>query len=116
MMIYTPEFENLAKQVERLERDNRQLLERVAKLEKQKGSFLAALLGNALLLVVAGLLVGYLGFFPKEVDRLPLSARKVEAEEFVLRNKEGAVLARLQVTDNGFQFLDASGAVLFSKP
>jgi hypothetical protein len=85
---------DLNAQVAKLEKDFRHLQSRLEKLERRRGWFAAAL-GNILLLVLAGLMADYLGWFPPAVDRLPLAARTVEAEEFVLRDRAGTVRARL---------------------
>jgi hypothetical protein len=109
----TPDFET---RVARLEKENYTLKGRLEKLEKRRRTYIPEFLANVLLLLAAGVLVGYLGFFPRGVDRLPLQARTVEAEEFVLRNREGVVQARLVLTDTGFRFVDEQGKTLFAKP
>ncbi len=109
----TPDFET---RMTRLEKENHSLAARLKTLEKQRRSTVPAFLANVILLISAGLLVGYLGFFPAGVDRLPLQARKVEAEEFVLRGKGGTIHARLIITNEGFQLEDEQGKTLFSKP
>ena len=101
---------DLNTQVAKLERDCRNLQTRLEKLEKRRGWFAAAL-GNVLLLVLAGLMADYLGWFPPAVDRLPLAARSVEAEEFVLRDRAGIVRARLVPEgDRGFRVLEGNTA------
>ena len=101
---------DLNTQVAKLERDCRNLQTRLEKLEKRRGWFAAAL-GNVLLLVLAGLMADYLGWFPPAVDRLPLAARTVEAEEFVLRDRAGIVRARLVPEgDRGFRVLEGNTA------
>lgn len=103
---------DLASVVARLEQENRNLVKRVEKLEKQRGSSLAALLANVLLLVTAGLLADYLGLFPSQVERLPIQARSVASEEFIVRTREGQTRARLVADEKGFRVLDASGKLL----
>jgi hypothetical protein len=101
---------DLNTQVAKLERDCRNLQTRLEKLEKRRGWFAAAL-GNVLLLVLAGLMADYLGWFPPAVDRLPLAARTVEAEEFVLMDRAGIVRARLVPEgDRGFRVLEGNTA------
>jgi hypothetical protein len=99
---------DLNTQVAKLERDYRNLQARLEKLEGRRGWFAAAL-GNVLLLVLAGLMADYLGWFPPAVDRLPLAARRVEAEEFVLRDRAGTVRARLVPEgDRGYRVVEAN--------
>src|SRR5260370_12225288 len=109
----TPDFET---RMTRLEKENHSLAARLKTLEKQRRSTVPAFLANVILLISAGLLVGYLGFFPSGVDRLPLQAGKVEADEYILRGKEGTVYARLIVTNEGFRFEDEQGKALFERP
>jgi hypothetical protein len=109
----TPDFET---RMTRLEKENHSLTARLKTLEKQRRSTVPAFLANVILLISAGLLVGYLGFFPAGVNRLPLQAGKVEADEYILRGKEGTVYARLIVTNEGFRFEDEQGKVIFERP
>jgi hypothetical protein len=113
MTMQTPDLET---RMTRLEKENHNLAARLKVLEKQRRSSIPAFLAHVILLASAGLLVGYLGFFPAWADRLPMQARKVEAEEYVLRGKEGTVYARLIITNEGFRFEDEQGKTLFSKP
>jgi hypothetical protein len=112
-MMPTPD---LATVVARLEKENRNLLSRVEKLEKRRGSSIPALIANVLLLVSAGLLASYLGLLPPAVDRLPLAARTVEAEEFILRPKDGPVRARVALDEKGFRVIDEKGKSLLARP
>jgi cell division septal protein FtsQ len=107
---------DLDTRVTRMEKEHHNLAARLKTLEKQRRSSLPAFLAHVILLVSAGLLIGYLGFYPAWVDRLPLQARKVEAEEYLLRSKDGTILARLIITNDGFRFEDEQGNTLFSKP
>jgi hypothetical protein len=75
--------------LDRLERDNRSLRERLDKLEKHRGNTIASLIGNVILLISAALLIDYLGFLPSFVERLPLKARTVEADDYILRGQDG---------------------------
>jgi hypothetical protein len=101
---------DLNTQVTKLEKDLRNLQSRLEKLEGRRG-WLAAGLGNVLLLVLAGLLADYLGWFPPRVDRLPLAARSVEAEEFVLRDRAGTVRVRLVPEgDRSYRILEGNNA------
>jgi hypothetical protein len=101
---------DLNTQVAKLERDYRNLQTRLEKLERRRGWFAAAL-GNVLLLCLAGLMADYLGWFPPAVDRLPLAARSVEAEEFVLRDRAGTVRAHLVPEgDHGYKVLEGNAA------
>jgi len=102
---------DLNTQVAKLEKDYRNLQARLDKLERRRGGWLAAGLANVLLLVLAGLLADYLGWFPPAVDLLPLAAKSVEAEEFVLRDRAGTVRARLVPEGNrGYRLLEGNTA------
>lgn len=90
--------ETQTERLDKLEREHRNLLTRLERLEKQRGSLLAALIGNVLLLVVAGLMADYLGFLPRPIERLPLKASSVEADELVLRAHDGKPWGKIQVT------------------
>jgi len=99
---------DLNTQVAKLEKDCRNLQSRLEKLERRRGWFAAAL-GNVLLLVLAGLMANYLGWFPAAVDRLPVAASSVTAEEFVLRDRAGTVRARLAPEgDRGYRVLEGN--------
>jgi hypothetical protein len=101
---------DLNTQVAKLEKDCRNLQSRLEKLERRRGWFGAAL-GNVLLLVLAGLIADYLGWFPPAVDRLPLAARSVEAEEFVLKDRAGTVRARLVPEgDRSYRIIEGNAA------
>jgi hypothetical protein len=89
--------ESQTERLEKLEREHRNLLTRLERLEKQGGSILAALIGNVLLLVVVGLLADYLGFLPAPVERPPLKASSVETDELVLRTHDGKPWGKIQV-------------------
>jgi hypothetical protein len=101
--------------VNRLETENRNLVKRLERLEKRQASSILALLANVLLLVSVGLLADYLGLFPPAVNRLPLQAKTVAAEEFVILNGEGAAVARVVVDGRGVQVLDEHGKQLFPR-
>ncbi len=107
---------DLATVVARLEKENRNLIARVEHLERRRGAAFAALLGNVLLLVCAGLLVGYLGLYPRGVDRLPLQARTVDTEEVRFRAPDGTPRARLWADEKGVHVVDASGKAVHSRP
>ena len=100
----------------RLEKENHSLAARLQKLEKQRRSSIPVFLANVILLVAAGLLAGYLGCFPRGMEQLPLQARRVQAQEFVLEDRDGALRARLTVTNDGFRLVDEQGNTLHSKP
>jgi hypothetical protein len=106
---------DLASAVDRLEKDNRNLIKRVEKLEKERRSSIPALIANVILLVSAGLLASMLGLFPPPIERLPLHAKTVTAEEFVVRNPEGHIRFRLLADDKGYRFIDASGKTITAR-
>ena len=87
--------EAFADRMEKLERENKNLVTRIERMEKQRASLYAGIVGNVLLLVVAVLIVDYLGFLPSFVQRLPLKAESVETDELVLRGREGKAAAKL---------------------
>ena len=102
-----------------LEKEIHNLAARLQKLEKQRKSSFPVFVANVILLVSIGLLAGYLGFFrflPWRMEQLPLQAGRVEAQEFVLQDRDGATRARLTVTTEGFQFVDHQGNTLYSRP
>jgi hypothetical protein len=114
---------DLDARMSRLEKENHNLTARLQKLEKQKRSSFPVFVANVILLVSAGLLAGYLGYFrylddylPQGVQKLPLQAGRVEAQEFILQDRQGATRARLTVTSEGFQLMDHQGKTLYSKP
>jgi hypothetical protein len=110
---------DLDTRMSRLEKEHHNLAARLQKLEKQKRSSFPIFVANVVLLVSAGLLAGYLGFFrflPWRMEHLPLQAGRVNSQEFVLEDQAGVVRARLTVTNDGFQVLDHQGNTLYSKP
>jgi hypothetical protein len=103
----------------RLEKEHHNLTARIQKLEKQKKSSFPVFVANVILLVSAELLAGYLGsfrFLPWRMEQLPLQAGRVEAQEFVLQDRDGATRARLTVTNDGFHLMDEKGNALYTKP
>ena len=102
--------------ISQLEKEHHNLAARIQKLEKQRKSSVPVFVANVVLLISAGLLAGYLGFFPRGMEQLPLEARRVEAREFVLQDRDGATRARLTVTNDGFRLVDEKGNVLYAKP
>jgi hypothetical protein len=110
---------DLETRMSRLEKEHHNLTVRIQKLEKQRKSSLPVFAANVVLLISAGLLACYLGFFrflPWHIEQLPLQAGRVEAQEFVLQDREGATRARLTVTNDGFRLVDEKGNALYSKP
>ena len=87
-----------AERLERLEREYRNLTPRLDRLEKQRGSCLAGLAGNVLVLVSIVLLLDYLGFLPAWFQHLPVAARSVDAEVFVLRDTDGKRWGQINVS------------------
>jgi hypothetical protein len=107
---------DLASVVARLEKENRNLVTRLEVLEKQKGSAVAALIANAALILSVVLLVGYLGFFPPGIIRLPLQARTVEADEIILNCRDASTRARVVADSKGLHAFDDSGKDLLRRP
>jgi hypothetical protein len=110
---------DLDARVAQLEKEIHNLAARLQKVEKQRKSSFPVFVANVILLVSAGLLAGYLGFLrflPWPVEHLPLQAGRVEAQEYVLQDRDGAPRARLVVTNDGFRFLDPQGNAIYAKP
>jgi hypothetical protein len=107
---------DLASVVARLEKENRNLVTRLEVLEKQKGSAVAGLIANAVLIVSAVLLVGYLGFFPAGIVRLPLEARTVDTNEIILNYRDSSAQARVVADSKGLHAFDDSGKDLLRRP
>jgi hypothetical protein len=110
---------DLETRMSRLEKENHNLTTRLQNFEKLRRSSFPVAVANVILLVSAGLLASYLGFFrllPWKMEQLPLQAGKVEAQEFVLQDRDGNLRARLTFTNEGFQLLDQKGNTLYSKP
>jgi hypothetical protein len=112
-MTPTPDF---AATVARLEQEHRNLLTRLEKLEKTRGSLIPAFLANVTLILTAALLVGYLGLYPPGILRLPLQARTVETDVLILHSRDGSTQARLTVDAKGMHVLDDSGKEIPAKP
>ena len=110
---------DLETRMSRLEKEHHNLTVRIQKLEKQKKSSFPVFVANVILLISAGLLAGYLGFFrflPWRMEQLPLQAGRVEAQEFVLQDRDGAARARVTVTNEGLRLMDEKGNTLYAKP
>jgi hypothetical protein len=91
---------SVSDRLEKLERANHNLAGRIAQLEKQRASTIAALAANVILLVCAVLIVDYLGFLPPFVQRLPMAASIVAADEFVLRDADGKPWGKIHVSQH----------------
>jgi len=102
-MMPTTDLESV---VTRLEKENRNLLTRLEKLEKKQGFSVAVFVANVVLLLCAGLLGGYLGLYPRNFNQLPLRARSVETEELIVRSPNGPGFARVVVDAKGYRVLD----------
>jgi hypothetical protein len=117
-----------AERIERLERENRNLMARLDKLEKRGGAAMFEVLRTALLLVVAGVLLHLMGFLPRGLERVPLSARQVDAnqikterlevQELILQDRSHTSRAKLEVRDNepSLTFLDGNGRITSEVP
>jgi hypothetical protein len=118
----------LAERIDKLERENRNLLARLEKLEKRGGAVIFENLRTALLLVVAAVLLHLMGFLPRGLERVPVSARLVDAEqiktdrlevkELILQDRTNMGRAKLEMRDNepGLTFLDAKGRITAEVP
>jgi hypothetical protein len=118
----------LAERIDKLERENRNLLARLEKLEKRGGAVIFETLRTALLLVVAAVLLHLMGFLPRGLERVSVAARQVDAEqiktdrlevkELVLQDRTNTGRAKLEMRDNepGLTFLDAKGRITTEVP
>ena len=118
----------VAERIDKLERENRNLMARLEKLEKRGGAVIFEVLRTALLLVVAAVLLHLMGFLPRGLERIPVSAGVVEAEqiktdrlevkELILQDRSHTGRAKLEVRDNepGLTFLDAKGRITSEVP
>jgi hypothetical protein len=110
---------DLETRMSRLEKEHHNLTVRIQKLEKQKRSSFPVFVANVVLLVSTGLLAGYLGFFrflPWRMEQLPLQAGRVEAQEFILQDRDGGTRARVMVTNEGWRVADEKGNTVYAKP
>src|SRR5437879_13648671 len=110
---------DLETRMSRLEKEHHNLTVRIQKLEKQKKSSFPVFVANVILLISAGLLAGYLGFFrflPWRMEQLPLQAGRVEAQEFVLQDRVGATGARATATYEGLRLVAGTGSSRAGKP
>jgi len=113
----------LAERIDKLERENRNLLARLEKLEKRSGSILFEVVRMSLLLVFAALVLHLIGLLPAGLERLnvlastvdaqTLKADRIEINELILHDQRGVNRARLAIQDAepGLTFLDAQGRV-----
>ena len=118
----------LAERIDKLERENRNLLARLEKLEKRGGAILFEVFRTALLLLVAALLLHLMGFLPRGLERLPVAAREIKADqikvdqlevkEIIVADKNDVGRARFAVRDNeaALTFLDPQGRVTTEVP
>jgi hypothetical protein len=118
----------LGERIERLERENRNLMARLDKLEKRGGAGLFEVLRTALLLVLAAVVLHMMGFLGRGLERVPVSARQVDAEviktdrlelkELILQDRSQTGRAKLEVRDNepSLTFLDANGRITSEVP
>jgi hypothetical protein len=111
----------LAERIDRLEKENRNLVTRLEKLEKRGGAIVFEVLRTAVLLVGIVLLLHMMGLVPLNLERVPLVARTVEAEtlkvqrveanDVVVEDRSGTPRARLSLRDSEptLTFLDGQG-------
>src|SRR5262245_28904520 len=100
-----------AERLEKLEKEHRNLLARLEKLEKGRGSVIWAAVRLTALLVVVVFLLHYMGLLPRELrlERLPLNVKTLDAEsgkverlevnEVILTDRSNAVRARLAMEE-----------------
>jgi hypothetical protein len=117
----------LGERIDKLERENRNLLNRLEKIEKRGGAIFFEVLRTALLLLVAAVLLHLMGFLGHRWERLPVSARQVDAEqiktdhlevkEVIVQDRTGARV-RLGMKDNepGLVFFDVQGHITAEYP
>jgi hypothetical protein len=113
----------LAERIDKLERENRNLLARLEKLEKRSGSILFEVVRMSLLLVFAALVLHLIGLLPVGLERLNVLANTVDAQtlkadrleinELILHDRRGVDRARLAMQDAepSLTFLDTQGRV-----
>ena len=118
----------LAERIDKLERENRNLSARLAKLEKGSGAAFFEVVRTALLLLVVAVLLHLMGFLPRGLERVPIAARQVEAEriktdrlevkEVVVLDRTEAGRAKLEVLENEprLTFLDPLGRITAEVP
>jgi hypothetical protein len=118
----------LAERIDKLEREHRNLLARMEKLEKRSGSILFEVVRTSLLLIVAALVLHLMGLLPRGLERLNVLAKEVHADrikaeqmevnELILQDRKGASRAKLGVQDAepGLTFFDPSGRVTSEVP
>jgi hypothetical protein len=118
----------LAERMDKLERENRNLMARLDKLERRGGAVIFEVLRTALLLVVAAVVLHMMGFLPRGLERVPMSARQVDAQhikterlevqELILQDRSHTGRAKLEVRDNepSLTFLDANGRITSELP
>lgn len=118
----------LAERIDKLERENRNLLARLEKLEKRSGSILFEVVRLSALFVFIALVLHLIGLLPLALERLnvranavdaqTLKADRIEINELILHDRHGADRARLAVHDAepSLTFLDAQGHVSSEVP
>jgi hypothetical protein len=118
----------LGERIDKLERENRNLMARLDKLEKRSGAIFFEVVRTALLLVVAAVLLHLMGLLPGGLERVSLAARDVQAErikvdrlevkEVVVQDRSQASRAKIEVRDDEprLTFLDAHGHVTSELP
>src|SRR5437016_7700670 len=90
--------ESDGQRLDRLEEEYRHLLKRLERLEKQRGGTWAGLVGSIILLVLLGLQLNSLGVLPSVLQKLPVQAQSIEADEVILRRPEGKPGAKLHLS------------------
>src|SRR5262249_33275860 len=118
----------LGERIDKLERENRNLLARLDKLEKRSGAVFFEVVRTSLLLVVAAVLLHLMGLLPGGLERVSLAARhgqaarskvdRLEVKEVVVQDRSQASRAKIEVRDDEahLTFLDAHGHVTSELP
>lgn len=118
----------VADRIDKLERENRNLLARLDKLEKRSGAVFFEVLRTALLLVVTAVLLHLMGLLPGGLERVPVAARDVQAErikvdrlevkEVIVQDRSDTGRVKLDARDNEprLTFLDSHGRITSELP
>jgi hypothetical protein len=113
----------LSERLDKLEKENRNLVARLERLEKRGGSIFFEVLRTALLLALLAFFLHLMGLLPRSwpLERLPVRAKDVDAEqvkvqrlqadEFLLKDETGVLRAKLTMvkSEPSLTFYDDHG-------